>query len=74
MSEELKAIDALADALGFDLVKKFDRYEVSAEYSGIRGITLDTDGKCYQVRSWFECNPKQLEEQEYNSSTVRGEC
>jgi len=61
MSEEIKAIEALADALGFELVRKIDRYEVYGDFAGQKGVLVD-EGKCYRLRTWFECNPKQLEE------------
>jgi hypothetical protein len=58
VSEELKAIEALASALGFDLIKKTDRYPVSNQLAGQPGVHTEVGtGECYRIRTWFECNP-----------------
>jgi len=63
MSEELKAIEALADALGFDLVRIVERYEVSVAFAGEKGVITDRrEGKCWRSRVRYECNKKKLEE------------
>ena len=65
MSDELKAIEALANALGFDLVKKVDRYEVHNSFAGAKDVESDIKtGKCYRFRTWYECNKKEVDEEE----------